>query len=137
VVVVARELRVWGLWAPVPQARLESIESRDLTWQLVGWAYDLLVLAIAVPGTVILVRRRSTIAPLVAVVVAVIVTAALSYGSQRFRLAAEPAVAVAAAAAAAVVLIWQTLAGRRVSGTPLAGTSRGVGPHGSTPDLVH
>ena len=134
-VVVARELRVWGLWAPVPQARLESIESRDLTWQLVGWAYDLLVLAIAVPGTVILVRRRSTITPLVAVVVAVIVTAALSYGSQRFRLAAEPAVAVAAAAA--VVLIWQTLAGRRVSGTPLAGTSRGVGPHGSTPDLVH
>lgn len=134
-VVVARELRVWGLWAPVPQARLESIESRDLTWQLVGWAYDLLVLAIAVPGTVILVRRRSTITPLVAVVVAVIVTAALSYGSQRFRLAAEPAVAVAAAAA--VVFVWQTLAGRRVSGTPLAGTSRGVGPHGSTPDLVH
>lgn len=68
-------------------------------------------------------------------VVAVIVTAALSYGSQRFRLAAEPAVAVAAAAA--VVFVWQTLAGRRVSGTPLAGTSRGVGPHGSTPDLVH
>jgi len=135
VVVVACELRVWGLWAPVPQARLESIESRDLTWQLVGWAYDLLVLAIAVPGTVILVRRRSTMTPLVAVVVAVIVTAALSYGSQRFRLAAEPAVAVAAAAA--VVFVWQTLAGRRVSGTPLAGTSRGVGPHGSTPDLVH
>ena len=134
-VVVARELRVWGLWAPVPQARLESIESRDLTWQLVGWAYGLLVLAIAVPGTVILVRRRSTITPLVAVVVAVIVTAALSYGSQRFRLAAEAA--AAAAAAAAVVLIWQTLARRRVSGTPLAGTSRGVGPHGSTPDLVH
>ena len=135
VVVAARELRVWGLWTPVPQARLESIESRDLTWQLVGWAYDLLVLAIAVPGTVILVRRRSTIAPLVAVVVAVIVTAALSYGSQRFRLAAEPAVAVAAAAA--VVFVGQTLAGRRVSGTPLVGTGPGHGPLGSTPDLVH
>ena len=102
---------------------------------MVGWAYDLLVLAIAVPGTVILVRRRSTIAPLVAVVVAVIVTAALSYGSQRFRLAAEPAVAVAAAAA--VVFVGQTLAGLRVTGTPLVGTGPRDGPLGTAADLVH
>jgi len=117
VVVVARELRIWGLWAPVPQARLESIESRDQTWQLIGWAYDLLVLVVAVPGTRILVRRSSKIAPLVAVVIAVMATAALSYGSQRFMLAAEPALAVAAASA--VMFVWrsrkQRLRGRTVA----------------------
>jgi len=96
----ARVLRVWGLWSPVDATRLEVIESRNDRWQYVGWAYDLVALAVAVPGTVLLVRRRAELAPMVAVVLAVIVTAALSYGNQRFRLSAEPVVAVAAATAA-------------------------------------
>ena len=67
VVVPARVLRVWGLWSPVPQARLESVESRDLHWQLVGWGYDLAMLVAALPGTVLLIRRRATLVPLAAV----------------------------------------------------------------------
>jgi 4-amino-4-deoxy-L-arabinose transferase-like glycosyltransferase len=117
VVVAARDLRVWGLWSPVPQARLEAIESRNETWQLYGWGYDLLLLAAAVPGTVLLVRRRATIAPLVAVVIAVTVTAAVSYGNERFRLAAEPALAVAAAMSA--VTLWQVAGRGRAGARPL------------------
>jgi hypothetical protein len=109
-VVWARVLRVWGLWAPVEQARLESVESRNLTWQLLGWAYDMVALVAAVPGTVLLVRRRAILAPLGAVVAAVVVTAAFSYGNQRFRLAAEPAVAVAAATT--VAAFWRASADR-------------------------
>jgi hypothetical protein len=120
-VVAARELRVWGLWAPAGQARLESIESRDLTWQLVGWAYDMLLLVLAVAGTVILVRRRARLAPLGAVVVAVVVTAAVSYANQRFRLAAEPAVALAAATA--VTALWRALGRRRAPGVQMVSTS--------------
>ena len=99
VVASARVLRVWGLWSPVDATRLEAIESRNETWQYLGWAFDLVMLIVAVPGTVLLVRRRADLAPMVAVVAAVVVTAVLSYGSQRFRLAAEPIVAVAAATA--------------------------------------
>ena len=50
----------------------------------------------------LLARRRRgvvSLAPLVAVVGAVVVTAAVSYGNHRFRLAAEPVVAVCAAMA--------------------------------------
>ncbi|MGZ4693179.1 MAG: ArnT family glycosyltransferase [Acidimicrobiales bacterium] len=102
-VVPARVLRVWGLWSPVDATRLESVESRNERWQYVGWAYDLVVMIVAVPGAVLLVRRRADLAPMVAVLLAVVVTAVLSYGNQRFRLSAEPVVAVLAATALVAV----------------------------------
>ena len=57
-------------------------------------------IAAGVFGLVLLVRRRTTVAPLVTVIIAVTVSALLSWGNQRFRLGAEPAVAVLAAVAA-------------------------------------
>ena len=96
-VVVARSLRVWGLWNPADLTPLEVIESRNTTWQYAGWGFDLVALAVAVPGVVLLVRRRAVLAPAAAVVAAVMVTAATAYGSQRFALVAMPIVAVAAA----------------------------------------
>ncbi len=50
-------------------------------------------------GMVRLVRMRRPVWPLLAVLVALVVTVALSYGNQRFRTAAEPVMLVAAAAA--------------------------------------
>jgi hypothetical protein len=99
VVAAARVARLFGLWSPVEQARLESIETRSEGWQLVGWGYHVMVLALAVPGTVLLVRRRAELTPVVAVVAAVIVTAVVSYGNQRARLTLDPVLAVAAAVA--------------------------------------
>ena len=92
-------LRSWGLWAPVDQARLEAVESRDEGWQTFGWGYHMIVLGLAVPGTVLLVRRRAELTPVAALAVAVVVTAALSNGNQRFRLALDPVLAVLAATA--------------------------------------
>jgi len=98
-VAAARFLRLWGLWSPVEQARLESIETRDESWQLFGWGYHIVVLAFAVPGTVLLFRRRAELTPLVALVGAVALTAVVSYGNQRARLTLDPVLAVAAAVA--------------------------------------
>jgi len=111
----ARVLRVWGLWSPVDATRLEVIESRNERWQYVGWAFDLVMLVVAVPGAVLLMRRRAELAPMAAVVLAVVVTAALSYGNQRFRLAADPVVAVAAATAVVTL-------GRQVRSTSMRAT---------------
>ncbi len=99
IVAVSRVLRVWGIWDPVQQSHLEAIESRNYRWQLVAWGYDLVMGALAIGGAVLLRRRRTRLAPLVAVVVAVLFTAALSNGNQRFRLAADPILAVGAAVA--------------------------------------
>jgi hypothetical protein len=52
---------------------------------------------LAVVGAVLLRRRKRLIAPLVATAVTVTIGAALTYGQQRFRIAAEPAILVLAA----------------------------------------
>jgi hypothetical protein len=95
---------VAGLWDPVQTAHLEQIESRNSAWQLVGWGYDLILLLVAAVGAVILVRRRAQIGPMVAVVLGVVVTAMVSNGNQRFRLAADPIVAIGAAVSVAAVV---------------------------------
>ncbi len=110
VVGAARVLRVWGIWEPTGQARLEAIESRNERWQLLAWAYDLALLAAALPGAVLLVRRRAVVAPMVAVVLGVVLTALAVHGNQRFRLSADPVLAVAAATAAVTFgrQVWST-----------------------------
>jgi hypothetical protein len=99
-VAAARVLRTWGLWDPIGQTELEAVESRHERWQQIAWAYDFVVLGLAVAGTVLLVRRRVRLGPLLGVVAGVCLTALVSYGSQRFRLPAMPALAIAAATAA-------------------------------------
>ncbi len=98
-VVAVRELRVLGLYHPLAQTRLEAIETRSYRFQVVAWACWLPVMALGTLGMVRLVRMRRPVWPLLAVLVALFVTVALSHGNQRFRTAAEPLMLVAAAAA--------------------------------------
>lgn len=98
-VAATRSMRAWGFWDPVAQARLEKIESRNTRWQLAGWSVDMAMFALAVPGAILLARRQVVLGPLIALVVAVTIAAAISNGNQRFRVAAQPVVAIAAATA--------------------------------------
>jgi len=94
----ARVLRAWSVWNPIDQAELETIESRDREWQIVGGVTAIVMLGLAVPGTRRLMRRSTTIAPMVAVVIGVSLAALVANGNTRFTLAGLPLVAVAAAA---------------------------------------
>ena len=64
-------------------------------WLLLG----IPVAALAVYGFLLLRRRHVQILPMGGIVLAVTVSAALVYGGQRFRTAAEPVLVVAAAVA--------------------------------------
>ena len=92
-----RALHVWGLYDPVRQSRAEAVESRQEDWQVVGWAYWIVLLPFAVAGGVFLRRRAVDLAPMLAVIAGVTLLAVLSWGNQRFRLPAEPVVLVLAA----------------------------------------
>lgn len=98
-VAAVRELRVWGLYDPFHQARLESHESRRYGWQLLAWWVWLLVGTLGVGGFVVLVHARQRVVPMFAVVASVALTAVLTHGNQRFRAVAEPVLLVSAAAA--------------------------------------
>jgi asparagine N-glycosylation enzyme membrane subunit Stt3 len=56
-----------------------------------------LMLPLAIAGAFVLHRRRVHLWPLLATAVTVCLVAALTYGQQRFRIAAEPAIIVLAA----------------------------------------
>lgn len=108
VVAAARMARVWGFWSPQPQARLEELETRNYHWQLLGWGYDLVLVLGAIPGLIFLHRWRKTIVPMLAVIIGVTVTAAISNGNHRFRLAADPVVAICAAFSVALLFCGRT-----------------------------
>ena len=92
----ARVLRVWGLWSPTQQATLEAVESCHWGWQVLAWivATPLIVLAAV---RVFAMRRYAVPAALLASLIAVTALAVVTHGNERFRLPAEPIVAILAA----------------------------------------
>jgi hypothetical protein len=94
-----RLLRTWGFWATRQQTSLESLEGRPLDWVRAGTVMYWVLLVPAGVGAVVLWRRgrRAALWPLAATAVAVCVTTAVTYGNQRFRVGAEPALLVLAA----------------------------------------
>ncbi len=108
-VAVARLLRTFALFRPAQQTELEALEGRPLGWERAGTYMYWTLAPFAIGGLVVLIRRRATMWPLVAALVTVVVSTVITYGTQRFRITAEPAILVLAAAAIAA------LAGRLVT----------------------
>jgi hypothetical protein len=101
-VVGVRVLRVWDVWKPRSSARFEAaIGDRHIDAQRAAVLSLYLLAPFAIAGAVILRRRGEPLRILVAPLVFVTLVAALSYGSTRFRVAAEPALVVLAAVGAA------------------------------------
>jgi 4-amino-4-deoxy-L-arabinose transferase-like glycosyltransferase len=98
-VAVVRVLRTWGLYAPRQQVDFESLEGRPRAWQMRGTIMYWVLAPLAVVGAVVLRCRRRLLWPLAATAVTVTIVAATTYGQQRFRIAAEPALLVLAAVA--------------------------------------
>jgi 4-amino-4-deoxy-L-arabinose transferase-like glycosyltransferase len=105
-VVGVRVLRVWDLWSPADASHLEaSIADRDIRAQQAAMASLYLLIPFAVAGAVVLRRRGEPLRVLIVPIVFVVLVAALSYGSTRFRVAAEPAIVVLASVGVAAA--WQ------------------------------
>ena len=115
-VVPVRVLRLWGLWDPITQSRLESVECRYSTWQVITWGTHLVLFGFAIAGFVLMARRDRVWLPLAATIASVTLAAALSYGKQRFLAAAEPALLVAGAFA--VVAMFDRVRNRATPPTP-------------------
>ena len=111
-----RVLRTWELYQPRRQAGLGSaLEGRPLRFQQLATVVYFLLAALGVAGAVLLRHRHRILAVLLAPVVLVTLSSAISYGFTRFRAGAEPAIVVLAAVA--VVAAAQRLAARRGTST--------------------
>ncbi|MDQ1521923.1 MAG: hypothetical protein QOI55_2996 [Actinomycetota bacterium] len=102
-VTLARLGRTWGVFRPSQQVNLGVLEGRSHRWETAGTWFHWLLLPFAAAGAVILVRRRSIVWPLLAPIVTVSVVTVVTYGSQRFRISADPMLAVLAAVSIASI----------------------------------
>ena len=98
-VMLFREGRTWGVYAPNQQTRLDSIggPKQDVT-RYGLWAYWALAPA-AIAGAVILRRRRIPLTPALAVIATVAISAGLTIGQTRYRALAEVPIVILAAIA--------------------------------------
>jgi 4-amino-4-deoxy-L-arabinose transferase-like glycosyltransferase len=107
-VVGVRVLRVWDLWSPRSASSLEAhIADRHIDAQRAAMVSLYLLVPFAVAGAVVLRRRDEPLGILIAPIVFVTLVAALSYGSTRFRVAAEPSIVVLASVGFAAA--WQRM----------------------------
>jgi len=120
IVVAARIGRMWGLFRPAQQIRLEYFEGRP-RWA--GWL-ALITLYVTLPlvvyGGFVTRRRRIPLAPLLAPIVLATLTAVSTFGVSRYRATAEPALCILIAVAidALLVRLWPRRFAPRPSASP-------------------
>lgn len=100
VVMAARLGRTFGVYDVHDEVRLESLEGRTIRWETLGTRMYWALAALALGGAVLLLRRRALPPALLAPVALVVLTSLVTYGNQRFRIAAEPSIVVLAAVGA-------------------------------------
>jgi 4-amino-4-deoxy-L-arabinose transferase-like glycosyltransferase len=129
VVGAVRWARTFGVYDVRQQTFFESFEGRPFRWQEWGTRMWWVLAPLAVAGGWLLGRRgrRRELWVLASTVVVVSITTVLTYGNQRFRIAAEPAVLVLAALA--LVAGAGRIAGRRP--VPAPGIDSGVSVPGA------
>jgi 4-amino-4-deoxy-L-arabinose transferase-like glycosyltransferase len=110
-VAAVRVLRTWGVYAPRQQIDFESLEGRPRAWQMRGTLMYWVLAPFAIAGAFLLRRRRRLLWPLIATAVTVTIVAAATYGQQRFRISAEPAILVLAAVT--LDALWRRARARR------------------------
>jgi len=113
VVVPARIGRVWGLYEPLEQVRLDIGEGRASIPAKLGFLEYLILAPAAVAGAVIQWRRRQPVLVVGLWVVLATITAATAFGTTRYRTAAE--VSIVLFAAITFDALWFVVEGRRKS----------------------
>jgi 4-amino-4-deoxy-L-arabinose transferase-like glycosyltransferase len=115
-VMFTRVARTWGIYEVPRQLALDAFfEKRDHQLSKLGYGLYVTLVAASVPGVVILRRRRILLWPMLAMVVTVTATVAVTYGLTRYRVSAELVPVLLAAVAADAVVSQGHSSGRNGS----------------------
>lgn len=86
-----RVLRMFNVWDSVQTARFDIyVENREFRQSILALVEYFIVVAAAIAGIVIAVRRRLTLFPVILWPILVAGVAAMSFGNNRYRVSAEP-----------------------------------------------
>ncbi|MEX1217444.1 MAG: glycosyltransferase family 39 protein [Acidimicrobiales bacterium] len=106
VVIPARIGRMWGLYEPLEQVRLDINEGRPSFPSKLGFLQYLLLAPSALAGAVIQWRRRQPLLVIGLWAVLATVTAAIAFGNTRYRIAAEVSIVLLASIAFEALWSW-------------------------------
>ncbi len=96
-VMAVRVARTFGVWDVRTNLFFESLEGRQYNWLWAAWLAWAALAPLAAVGAIARRRAGRELWPLLVPFAVVVITSALSYGTQRFRMVAEPSVVVLAA----------------------------------------
>ena len=122
--IVARVGRVWAFYRVNQQLTFDTIELRERPASRVGLGMFYVLAAGAIPGAISLARRRKPLSPLFGPMITVTISAAVFYGTTRFRAAAEPSMVLLGTAGYA--FLWSLLRHRSAPDESVGGTGSGV-----------
>jgi 4-amino-4-deoxy-L-arabinose transferase-like glycosyltransferase len=115
-VLAVRALRPWGFYSPSGEIALHDLgEGRDETTSWLGLAMSWVLLALAIPAFVLLVRRGKPWFVVAAPFLLVVFVSVTAYGSLRFRAPAD--VALVVLGAVALDAAWARLQPRGSAGS--------------------
>ena len=122
VVIPARIARMWALYQPVNQLRLdELVEQREFWISMIGLIQFYVLAPLAIVGGIVVWRRHDRLVPLLPLAIWPAIatfTAAISFGNTRYRTAAE--VSIVILAALAIDHLWSRV---QASSQPPGGSS--------------
>ena len=106
-VVLAREVSTWGLTGRGLQQTAAIYGGRSAVWEQIGAVVYWVLAVFALLGAIVLgARSWKRLIVLLAPVAAVVINVAITYGSTRFRVMAEPSLAVLAAVGIVTAASW-------------------------------
>ena len=120
-VVLAREGRLWGVYAIGTQLQYDSEEGGQITgFYVAGQILEWILLPLAILGGVVLARRsRRHLVVVLAPIVVAALNAAVFYGSTRLRVVAEPSLLLLTSIALVAAFHWLGASLRRRPHRPL------------------
>jgi hypothetical protein len=127
-VVGIRFLRVLDMWNLNQEIYLDWTDGRPAKYTRLGLYTYFALLPFAVVGAVLLRRRRESLLVLVAPIVTVLAIAVVTYGSTRFRYAAEPFIVILASVTlgALATRLWASPAAARLRERIQGASQRGA-----------
>jgi 4-amino-4-deoxy-L-arabinose transferase-like glycosyltransferase len=117
--ILAREGRTWGWYRPLQNPQLDStLETKPLNWGYFGLAILYGLEFFSLIGFFVMRKRKIPVTPLIALILNVTISTAITFGQSRYRSSAE--VALVLMGTAGLNGLWELVRRRRVKGGPEA-----------------
>jgi hypothetical protein len=149
IVLLAREGRTFGFWAPLQQSVLDSQYRSEFPavfanvphpsdlWVGRTALFSLWLLFVpAVAGAVVLRRRRVPIYPVLVFVATIVVAVAVTFGDERYRAGAEVSFVLLAAIGVDAALRWRRSSATKLRHREGSDAAEGADRHAPTADVL-